>query len=104
MKNTKLQYKYAVRRLKRAYERIQNDKLLHSVLEREGDIFQQIEKFHGRNSNCSSRIDNEIGPTNISNRFASIYENLYNSHKNCSKLESVQNDINKYENRGRLYR
>ena len=42
MKSSKLQYKYAVRRLKRANDNIQNDKFLKSVIDGGTNIFAEI--------------------------------------------------------------
>ena len=61
MRHNKNQYKYAVRRLKRAQNKIQNDKFISSILEGGVHIFQEIRKFRGIRSTVSSLIDNEVG-------------------------------------------
>ena len=48
MRKTKLQYKYAVRRLKRVNNRIQNDKFLESILRGGVNIFDEIKRFRGK--------------------------------------------------------
>ena len=78
MKESKLQYKYAIRRLKRANQNIQNDKFIQSIIQGGSNIFAEIKRFRGKSSNCSSRIDGEVGSTDIANRFADIYSQLYN--------------------------
>ena len=41
----------------------------------------------------SSRIDSEVGASNIANLFAQSYNNLFNNVKNGVALDSVQNKI-----------
>ena len=43
--------------------------------------------------NCSSRIDGEVGSSNIANRFAEIYSQLYNTHELGPELEELSSDI-----------
>ena len=73
-----LQFKYAFWRLKRASNKLQNDRFVDSILQGGVNIFQEIKKFCRKSRNCSNRIDDEIGSTNIANHFAGIYSNLYN--------------------------
>ena len=47
MKSSKCQYKYAVRRLSRANQKIQNDKFLQGLVNGGSDIFKEIKKFRG---------------------------------------------------------
>ena len=78
---SKLQYKYAVRRLKRANQTIQNDKFVEGILSGGVDIFTEIKKYRGTFKHCSSRIDDQVGAGNIANHFAGIYSDLYNRHE-----------------------
>ena len=48
MKFSKRQYKYAVRRLKRCNDTIQNNKFLAGVANGGCDIFEEIIKFRGK--------------------------------------------------------
>ena len=93
MKESKLQYKYAVSRLKRANQKIQNDKFLQGVISGGTSIFTEIKKFRGVTSTCSSRIDEEVGAKNISNRFADIYSQLYNTHEHGQELDELSRKI-----------
>ena len=79
MKLSNKQYKFAVRRLKRCADIIQNEKMANCLLNSEGNIFQEVKKIRGNRTNYSSQIDETIGAENIANHFASIYKNLYNS-------------------------
>ena len=94
MKQSKRQYKYAVRRLKRCNDTIQNDKFLAGVTGSKCDIFAEIKKFRGKCSTFSSRIDDEVGSKNIATHFAGIYSQLYNKVDNGDKLEDISDRIN----------
>ena len=93
MKTSKLQYKYAVRRLSRANQKIQNDKFLQGLLNGGANIFSEVKKFRGVSKTCSSRIDEDVGAKNIANRFAVIYSQLYNSHDHGPEFDQLSSDI-----------
>ena len=90
MHSTKLQYKYAIRRLKRAKDKIQNDKFVSSIIGGGVNIFDEIKKFRGKMKTCSSRIDDEVGSENIANHFAGLYSELYNRVEQCNSLIDLQ--------------
>ena len=94
MKKSKCQYKYAVRRLKRANESIQNDKFVSGVIGGGLNIFTEIKKFRGKTKNSSSRIDEHVGAKNIANHFADIYSELYSRHSHGAKFDSMVSEIN----------
>ena len=94
MKYSKRQYKYAVRRLKRCNDTIQNNKFLAGVLDGGSDIFAEIRKFRGKSTTFSSRIDDEVGSKNIASHFAGIYSDLYNRVENGAVLDQVSERIN----------
>ena len=93
MKYSKCQYKYAVRRLKRANEKIQNDKFVLGLLSGGANIFSEIKKHRGNVKNVSSRIDDQVGGKNIANKFADIYAQLYNQHEHGEELAHLDNNI-----------
>ena len=90
---SKRQYKYAVRRLKKANDKIQNDKFVQSILAGGINIFREIKKVRGNCSSFSSRIDEQVGPTDISNKFATIYEELYNQHDHGDDFQQLNHEI-----------
>ena len=94
MKHSKRQYKYAVRRLKRCNDTIQNEKFLAGVVDGGCDIFKEIRKFRGKSNTSSSRIDDEVGSKNIASHFAGIYSELYNRVENGTKLGEISDRIN----------
>ena len=93
MKQSRSQYKYAVRRLKRVNDRIKNDKFVSSLVGGGADIFKEIKRFRGANSALSSRIDEEVGQGNIAGHFANIYSELYNRVELGPEIEDVKNTI-----------
>ena len=90
---SKRQYKYAVRRLKRANENIQNDKFVQSLLLGNSNIFKEIKKFRGNVKSYSSKIDGHVGSHNIAGRFAEKYKELYNQHKTENELNELESNI-----------
>ena len=91
---TKMQYKYAVRRLKRASYNIQKDKLLNGFLKGGVDIFKEIKKFRGKTCTISSSVDGKVGSADISAHFADVYRDLYQRHN----LDNGFNEINQLIN------
>ena len=93
MLHTKYQYEYAARRLKRAKDKIQNDKFIEGVSNGNVNIFKEIKKFRVTTKMCSSVVDSQTGSQNISNKFAEIYSNLY------SQSDSVDTDLINLKNK-----
>ena len=94
MKQAKLQFKYAYRRLKGVKDKLQNDKFINSIIKGGTNIFKEIQKFRGKPSNCSSRIDNHVCSTNIANYFATIYSNLYNQVSKEQEIADLREELN----------
>ena len=98
MKISRRQYKYAVRRLKRCEDKLKNEKFLNSLLENDGNFFQELRKLRGKSCNMSSCIDGQVGSENIANKFAENYKELYNMVELDAKFEevhtAVQNSLN----------
>ena len=93
MRYSKNQYKFAVRRLKRAQAKVQNDKFVSSIINGGVNIFREIRKFRGTGTSVSSRIDDEVGAENIANHFSTIYSELYNRVQLDEKLEQISESI-----------
>ena len=55
MIHSKNQYKYAIRRLKRAQNKVQNDKFVSSIMKGGVNIFKEIKKSRASSSTVSSR-------------------------------------------------
>ena len=87
------QFKYAVRRLKRANDKMKNDKFIQSILRGGSNIFTEIKKARGKNNNISSRIDDQVGAENIARKFANIYQKLYNQHTPGGELVQLEQEI-----------
>ena len=94
MRQSKHQYKYALRRVQRASNKIQNDKFVGSLLQGGVKIFDEIKKNRGKIKNCSSTIDGEVGASNIADHFAGIYRKLSNQDNLGDKVTSLQDRLN----------
>ena len=93
MRQSKNQYKYAIRRLRNAGEKVQNDKFVESLLSNKLSIFKEIKKFRGNSKGISSRIDDEVGSSNIANHFANIYEDIYNKVELSDDFEDMVDKV-----------
>ena len=93
MKQSKKHFKFAVRRLNKCKDRIQNDKFVDNLLHVGANIFEEIKKSRGKASTFISRIDDEVGAHNITEHFADIYEELYNKVNLGSKFDKVCSDV-----------
>ena len=92
-RQAKMQYKYAVRRLKHASNNIQQDKLLTGLLNGGVNIFNEIKKSRGNTSTISSSVDGKTGAEDISNHFAEVYKDLYQKHDLGEQFRAVQQSI-----------
>ena len=93
MRQSKHQYKYALRRVQRASNKIQDDKFANELLKGGVNIFQEIKKFRGKITTCSSTI--EVGATNIANHFATIYSKLYNQGDVWDEINDLKEQLDK---------
>ena len=59
-RHAKMQYKYAVRRLKRASYNLQRDKLLTGLLNGGLDIFKKIKKYRWNTNTISSSVGGKL--------------------------------------------
>ena len=95
MNQSKQQYKYALRRVQRAKNKIQNDKFATGLLTGGVNIFTEIKKFRGNTKGCSSTVDGEVGASNIANNFADQYRNLYNQAETGASLTNLKVKLDK---------
>ena len=104
MRQSKNQFKYAIRRLKNASNHIQNDKFINCLLQGGQNIYKEIKRFRGTVKGYSSRIDDEVGDTNIANYFAKLYSGLYNRAGPCADFEQLAAEINNEVDQASLIR
>ena len=93
MRGAKYQYKYALRRVQRASNKIQNDKFVEDISRGGVNIFEEIKKFRGNKKTSSSTIDGEVGESNIANHFADIYSDLYNKDQLGDKVINLKEQL-----------
>ena len=95
MRGAKHQYKYALRRVQRASNKIQNDKFVADIAKGGVNIFEEIKKFREKIKTCSSTIDGEVGASNIANHFADIYSELYNKDQLGDKVINLRDQLDR---------
>jgi hypothetical protein len=95
MRESKHQYKYALRRVQRGSNTIQKDNFVSAILKGGTNIFDEIKKHRGKVNKCSSTIDGEVGSANIANHFAGIYKKLYNQVEQGDKITDIMDGLNK---------
>ena len=93
MKRSKHGYKYAIRRLKKCNDKIQNEKFISGLIGQGKNIFEEIRKIRGSRNTFSSRIDQVVGSDEIAQHFAGTYSKLYNRVKNGHELLSLAKTI-----------
>lgn len=102
-RESKMQYKYAIRRLKRASYNIQKDKLLSGFLNGGVNIFKEIKKSRGGTCTTSNSVDGHIGAANISDHFAEVYKDLYQRHNLENGYDEWRERIDSQINEDLLY-
>ena len=101
-RTTKMQYKYAVRRLKRTSNSIQQQKFIDGLITGGKDIFSEIRKFRGSSRNLASSVDGQVGAENVSNLFSGIYEDLYSRQELGEEFEEIKQGIEEQVDQGLL--
>ena len=96
MKRTRNLFHYAVRRVKKNREKIEQDNLLVSFLD--GKVNNLIKELKSQRSKCKAKVpshmDGHTGSENIANHFASKYSELYNSNDSQADTNNLLNDLN----------
>ena len=96
MKHTRNLFHYAVRKVKKNREKIEQDNMLVSFLE--GKVTNLVKNLKNQRSTgkekVPSRIDGHFGKVNIANHFASNYSKLYNSNESFDKTQKIVQDLN----------
>ena len=101
MKSSKAQYKYAIRRLNKSTEQIQNNAFLSSILHgKSRNIYKEVKKFRGQQRTVSSRIDGDVGSKQIADHFANKYQDLYGKCELGQDFTDLKNTINECLNDG----
>ena len=92
MKRTRNIYHYQIRKCKQAALKIKKNTLLDSCINNNGDIFVELKKLRNKDPDRTTVIDGK--DANISNHFADIYNNLYNSTDDQEDVEELLGRIN----------
>ena len=66
---------------------------MESVITGRANIVKEIKKIRGKTTQYTSRVDNEVGASNISEHFGNIYSNLYNRSTLGTNFEELCAEI-----------
>ena len=90
MKKTRNVYHFAIRKCKRAAETIIKDRLIENCATNKIDVFSELKKMRHVNTDPPSKIDGNEKPEE---RFAEVYEKLYNSIDDSEEMSKIQNEV-----------
>ena len=80
MCQTRAQYHYAIRRVKKEANLLKNEKLAENMCNKNiKEYWKEIKRIKGKGKSCSASIDNYSNDEDIANVFAEKYECLFNS-------------------------
>ena len=93
MKRTKNRFHYQIRRCRRVENFLKNQKIIENCITDDKDLFEEIKKQRksGRNENLV--IDGAAGSL-IPEKFADVYEELYNREKDSNAVSNILDGIN----------
>ena len=93
-RNVRHKYHYAIRRSKVLRQKAKNDNFIKAASEgKMNDILKELKKQRKPNSSFSSTVDNITNPQQISNHFATIYEEIYNKHNSDDELDGISHGV-----------
>ena len=91
MKRTRNLYHYQIRKCKRSVEIIKKDKLLDAYVNGKGNIFDELRKICEVKNHMAHTMDGKI---NVSETFANMYQNLYNSADDIDETSKLLDQVN----------
>ena len=91
MKRTRNKYHLVIRKKKRLLERLKNDKMLISCLNKDTDIFKEIRKQRNCVQACTTTIDGRS--TDIPEYLAEKYGKLYNQVDDKENLSVLEREL-----------
>ena len=96
MKRTRNAYHLAVRKVKKNRAKIQQDKMVDSLLNGgTSNLLQELKAQRlGNSNNVASKIDGHSGSENIANHFSTIYSKLYSKNKSDQEMKDFLIDLN----------
>ena len=94
MKHTRNTFHYQVRKCRRVEDFIRNRKLVENCLENDTDLFSKIRKLRSNDNQEDVTIDGAEGK-DIPNKFAEIYDELFNREDDDENIEHLSNGIHR---------
>ena len=93
MKRTRNVYHYQIRKCKRSVDIIKKDKLLDACVNGKGNIFDELRKIRKVKKHVPHTMN---GKTNVSETFANVYQNLYNSAGDKEEISKLLVQVNEH--------
>ena len=93
MKRTRNVYHYQIRKCKRSADVIKKVKLLYACVNGKGNIFDELRKIRKAKKHVPHTMD---GKTNVSETFANVYQNLYNSAGDKEEISKLLVQVNEH--------
>ena len=93
MKKNRNQFHYQIRKCKRVENFLINQKLIENCLDDNNDLFKEIKRQRGPDTSENVTIDGASGD-NIPNKFAEVYEELYNRENDEESVSAMLDSIN----------
>ena len=91
MKRSRNLYHYQIRKCRRSVHLIQRNKLLDACVNDNGNIFHELRKMRRVNNSVPQAMD---GCKNVSEKFANVYEELYNSANDEEGTAKLLDEVN----------
>lgn len=96
MKRTRNAYHYAVRKVKKNRAKIQQDKMVDSLISGgTSNLLKELKSQRlGNTNNIATKIDGHSGSVNIAKHFSSIYSKLYSKNNSDEEMNDFLGDLN----------
>ena len=95
MKRTRNQFHHAMRKVRKAAEKIKRQRLFEAALLGGGDLIKELKKLKGgKNSQeLPENVAGANGPDEVCQKFKDVYSDLYNSADISQEMEGIKADI-----------
>ena len=95
MRVTRAKYHSAIRRVRRAADKIKAQKLFQASSSGKGDLIKEMKKSYGgkHSAGLPENVAGANGEEEISEKFRSVYCTLYNSADSSEEMKTVKETI-----------
>ena len=92
MKRTRNKFHHALRKVRKAADRIKGQKLFEAAMWGGGDLFKELKKVRGGKStpDLPENVDGANGEQEVCHKFKEVYETLYNSAESSADMVQIK--------------